>query len=161
MARVRHGQGDWVSYHITTRTLEQRFYLAVGREKLNILSALDYYRRDGRFKIFGFVVMDNHVHVIVQPALGRRLGEIMRDFKTWTSRRNGLKPPGQPLWERRYDDNEIRSTAELRNVINYIYNNPVRAGVVAEAPAYRWSSVHNYMGDGRELIEIDTDWWQY
>ena len=160
MARVHHGQAEWMCYHVTTRTADRRFYLAQPEEKRKILSALAFYRRKGRYKVFGFVVMNNHVHVLLQPACGQRLSDILRDFKAWTSRQNASNPRGAPLWERRYDDNEIHSRGELRRVLAYIHNDPVHVGLAPTAEAYRWSSVHNYLDNGLQVIETDADWWQ-
>jgi len=156
MARVKHGQDDWMSYHVTTRTLNGHFRLERPSDKRLILSAMDSYRRRGDFKLYGFVIMSNHVHVIIHPAPGVLLARIVNGIKTWTSRRNSAKPSGS-LWERRYDDNKIKSDKELRSIVKYIHNNPVRAGIVSDPQAYPWSSVHNYLRDGRELIEIDVD----
>ena len=89
------------------------------------------------------------------------MSEIVRDFKSWTSRTNAQKPAGKPLWERRYDDNFVTSAEELQRVLEYIHDNPVRAGVVGSCEEYAWSSAHSYLRDGREIIEIDADWWQY
>ena len=161
MARVLHGQGDWLTYHITTRTLGQAFYFARPADKLTVVSALAFYRERGDYQLFAFVVMDNHVHFVIQPAPGKPLGDILRDFKRWCSRRNTSKPAGQSLWERRYDDNRIASARELRSVITYIHHNPVRAGIVSRPQDYRWSSIHNYGYETRPLIEIDDDWWAY
>jgi REP element-mobilizing transposase RayT len=159
MARAKHYDDESLVYHFTTRTLDQQFHLADPREKRRVVSALDFYRRRGDFKLYGFVVMDNHMHAVIQPASGRILAEIARDFKTWTSRVNVSKPEGETLWERRYDDNTIEGLDELRAILDYIHNNPVRAGVVSVAEEYPWSSVHNYLRDGKQLIEVDMDWW--
>ena len=158
MARVRHGQADWLSFHVTTRTTGGAFYLASPEEKKRILDALAFYRKEGRFRLYGFVVMDNHLHLVIQPEEEQPLADIMRDFKTWTSRTNRLKPRGRKLWERRYDDNRIDSADELRSVLRYMHENPVRARMATAPQDYPYSSVHNYLRDGRELIEIDTDW---
>ena len=68
------------------------------------------------------------------------------------------KPPGDTLWERRYDDNRIPRTRELAAVMDYIHANPVRAGIVNRPELYPWSSVHNYLQDGKSIIGVDTDW---
>ena len=161
MARVRHGQDDWLSYHLTTRTVDGEFLLAPPAEKRKIIAALAHYRAKGHYRLFGFVVMDNHVHVVVQPTPGSSLSGIARNIKTWTSTRNAVKPPGCPLWERRFDDNRIKSAEELRSVLKYIHNNPVRPGIVARPDDYAWSSFHNYLGNDKAAVEIDSDWWQY
>jgi putative transposase len=112
-------------------------------------------------KLLGFVVMDNHVHLVLGLTDRCSLGELMRDFKTWTSNRNSSKPDGSPLWERRYDDNRIQTSRELSQVLKYIHGNPVRAELVDSAEQYPWSSVHNYLRNGRQLIELDEDYWEY
>ena len=158
MARIRHGQDDWLAYHITARTLDGDFFFASPAEKQRIVTTLSHYRCKGLYRLFGFVVMSNHVHFVIQPLPDESLNDIVRDVKTWTSTRNTAKPPGCPLWERRFDDNRITSVEELRSVVTYIHNNPVRAGIVSRPEEYEWSSFHNYAGNGREIIEIDTDW---
>ncbi len=47
MARVKHGQDDWLSYHISTRTVDGEFHLADQREKERIVTALAHYRNQG------------------------------------------------------------------------------------------------------------------
>ena len=160
MARVKHGQDDWLAYHITTRTLDGEYFLTQPAEKRRIITTLAHYRSEGRYRLFGFVVMSTHVHFLIQPAPDESLDGIVRDIETWTSSRNTAKAPGCPLWERRFDDNRITSSNELQNVLTYIHNNPVRAGIVPRPDDYEWSSFHNYAGNGRTLIDIDTDWWQ-
>jgi REP element-mobilizing transposase RayT len=157
MARVFHGYEDWASYHISTRTVDQQFWLASPADKQVILQALDFYRRRGDFRLFGFVIMSNHVHFIVQPALDLRIGRIVDGFKTWTSRRNTAKT-SSTLWERRYDDNAIKNAEEFNGVLKYIHLNPVVAGIASVPEDYAWSSVHNYLKDGKALIDIDDPW---
>ncbi|HUT56832.1 MAG TPA: hypothetical protein VNA25_03030 [Phycisphaerae bacterium] len=42
-----------------------------------------------------------------------------------------------------------------------MHANPIRAGIAKSPEDYPWSSVHNYLHDGRELIDLDGDWWQW
>jgi len=161
MARAKHGQDKWRAYHITTRTAGREYYLARPSEKRIVTNALAFYRERNDYKLFGFVIMDNHIHVVIQPSVGVSLSSIVRNLKAWTSRRNKTKPKSCALWERRYDDNRIDTQAELRSVLNYIHANPTRAKMVSEAEEFMWSSVHNYLKNGRELMEIDTDWWAF
>ena len=160
MARRVHGQDDWLCYHITTRTIDKEFLLANDREKEKILSTLEFYRNKGRYRLFAFVLMDNHLHMVIEPAIGEQFSEILRDIKTFTSRNCLSKPPNCPLWEERYDDNRIESSQELWSVVNYIHNNPVKAGLARQPDDYPWSSVHNYSESGLAKIEIDCDWWK-
>jgi len=98
------------------------------------------------------------LHIVIQPKSGCGLARIADNLKTWISRRNSAKPAGSRLWERRYDDNAIQSEKEMQQVLDYIHHNPVRASLVERASEYPCSSVHNYLGDGKVLIEVDTCW---
>ncbi len=158
MPRVRHWQEDWMSYHLTTRTLNQSFYLAADKDKTVIVRGLDFFQQRGDFLLFGYVIMGNHLHIVLQPSIGRTLAEIARDLKKWTSRYNTAKPPNTSLWERRYDDNVIHTAEEMTSVLNYIHNNPVRAGLVARPEDYPWSSARNYAGRQQVELAVTTDW---
>ncbi len=104
--------------------------------------------------IHAYVLMTNHVHLLVTPeaaagvpammqALGRRY---VRHFNR-TYRRTGT------LWEGRYRATAIDSEAYLLACQRYIELNPVRAGMVADAAGYRWSShAANAGGAGDALI---------
>jgi putative transposase len=75
----------------------------------------------------------------------RAPSDIVRAWKGWTSRllQAALNRSGR-IWKDRYSDNIIRTTKELWSVIEYIHNNPVKAGLVAKATDYRWSSAREY-----------------
>jgi len=158
MARAKHYSEANTIHHVTTRTLGRKPYLARPADKHLVLNALDFYRRRGDFALYGFIVMDNHLHLVIQPKNGLGLARITDNLKTWTSRRNSAKPQASRLWERRYDDNAIRSEEEMLAVLDYIHGNPVRAGMVKAPEDCLWSSIHNYLGDGKALIEVDTCW---
>ncbi len=161
MARTHHQHDDWSVFHVTTRTIDQEFHLAGDDEKRRLLQALDFYRRRGDFKLLAFVLMDNHVHMVISPAPPRALSAIVEAWKKWTSSHNLAKPLHAPLWEEGFDDNLIRTSRELTSIVQYIHNNPVRAGLVTDAADWPWSSVHSYLRNGRERIEVDWDYWQY
>ncbi len=158
MARVRHGQDDWTAYHVTTRTLGEAFHLAPLPEKKRILDAIAFFASRGDFVLYGYVIMSNHIHLILQPSSELALSAIVRDFKKWTSRRNQAKAAGSSLWERRYDDNAIRSRREMGTILEYVHQNPVRAGMIGQAEDYEWSSARNYAGRTDVMIEVARQW---
>ncbi len=160
MPRVKHTHDEWQVIHVTTRTLDQKFYLASAAEKQRILDAISFYHSAGRYRLLAYVVMGNHVHMVICPVPPQTVSRIMRDWKAWTSRHNVSKPAGEPLWERRFDDNRIHSTRELTEVVQYIHDNPVLAGIVKGRSEYPWSSVLNYYHDGKELIPVDVGFWE-
>jgi REP element-mobilizing transposase RayT len=94
-----------------------------------------------RYSLISWVVMPNHVHVIVAPKPGFSLGTIVHSWKSFTANRtNQILAQTGPFWHKEYFDRYIRDAKHLEVVVHYIHNNPVKAGLVKEPAAWRWSS---------------------
>lgn len=98
-----------------------------------------------RYRLACWSIMPNHVHVLVEPLID--LGRIVQTWKSFTTRRVmelgealGLAIPGPRLWMRDYWDRYIRDEAHFRAVVNYVHENPVKAGLVKTPEEWRWSS---------------------
>lgn len=135
-------------------------------------------RKNKHLKIGAYAIMSNHMHVIWQSQSGNLSGTI-RDFKSYCtkqfisaiekeneSRKEWMlymfqfhanrtnKNKFYKVWTNDNHAEEILSDDFLRTKLNYIHQNPVRAGIVDEAEHYLYSSARNYSG-GRGLMEID------
>jgi REP element-mobilizing transposase RayT len=153
---VKHYLQGGGYYHLTTRTLKGEHVFASDEAKQTVVDALASRQEAGRWRVHAFVVMANHVHVVVSDA-GVGLQEAVRDFKKWVWHEvRGLG--NGPLWERRYDDNAIGSAHEMRAVAEYVHNNPVRIGLVRRPEDYFWSSARNYAGLKPVAMEVDKAW---
>ena len=102
--------------------------------------------RDGeqrfqRYHMHSFVVMPNHVHLLVTPHVvaTRWLGPL-KGFTAHEANRM-LGRSGQPFWQDESYDHLVRSDAELERIREYIESNPAKAGLVAAAENWQWSSV--------------------
>ena len=91
--------------------------------------------------IHAYVLMTNHVHLLLTPETGQSLSGMMRylgsryvQYVNYTYRRSGT------LWEGRYKSSLIETEQYLLTCYRYIEQNPVRAGMAAHADDYRWSS---------------------
>lgn len=99
-----------------------------------------------RYTLHERCIMPNHVHILMQPANGWTMSSSMASWKKFTGRRisewrqqhRGTAPG--PAWHREYFDRFIRDEGHYRNVVNYIVQNPVKAGLVANALDWEWSS---------------------
>lgn len=131
---------------------------------------LDYCRRHKGLEIFAYVLMTNHLHLIAQVGKERSMSDWLRDFKSYTakglvkmiadnakeSRRewmlNAFYRHGREneqnkdfqFWQNGSHPLEIPPyyTSMLRQKIEYIHDNPVRAGIVPEPEMYLYSSAH-------------------
>lgn len=92
-------------------------------------------------RVHAYVLMTNHVHLLVTPMADHGVTHLMQDlgrqyvrYVNYTYRRTGT------LWEGRYKSSLIDSEAYLLTAMRYIEMNPVRAGMVMHPGDYRWSS---------------------
>jgi REP element-mobilizing transposase RayT len=143
-----------------------------------VINSLQHCRQHKHLRIGAFVIMSNHVHTI-WTADNANLSDIVRDFKTYTSkaitqsifaepesRRDWLlhmfryyaKPVVSndfyKVWIGNNHPEEIYSESFMRTKLNYTHNNPVRAGLVAAPHDYLYSSAANYQGL-KGVMEID------
>jgi putative transposase len=92
------------------------------------------------FKLYSFVVMSNHVHVLVRPRVP--LARIMKSIKGFTAREANklLSRTGESFWQDESFDHWVRNEDEFYRIVRYIENNPVKAGLVARPEDWPWSS---------------------
>ena len=111
--------------------------------------------RDCRCAVHAYVLMTNHVHLLLTPnecgapaRLMQSLGRRYVQYVNRAYRRSGT------LWEGRYRSSPTQAESHLLACYRYIELNPVRAGMVAHPAEYRWSSHRaNAQGEGDALIQ--------
>ena len=93
-----------------------------------------------RYELHAFAVMPNHVHMLISPLIP--LPKLTRTLKGYTAKlaNQMLGLTGTPFWQEESYDHLVRDEAGFHRIKNYIERNPVRAGLVAEASDYPWSS---------------------
>ena len=127
------------TYFITSRTYNSRRLFQVTVNAELFLETLQHYRRAGHYKLHSYVVMPDHVHLLLTPvdvSLERAVGFIKGGF----SHRLGSK---FPVWQRGFTDRRMRDREEFEIRREYIHQNPVRARIVESAELYRFSSAYN------------------
>ncbi len=97
-----------------------------------------------RYELGPWVVMPNHVHVIVRPLGEHLLDEIVKSWKGFTGREANklLGRTGEPFWAREYYDHLVSDDAERARLADYMHDNPVKAGLCARWEDWSWSSAY-------------------
>ncbi len=96
--------------------------------------------------IMGYVIMPSHVHLMVgSKSGGNQLSRFMQAFKSTVSR--DLFPSVPSIWMRRFDDFVITSERQFIVKLEYIHNNPVKAGLADQAMDWKWSSARFWLQD--------------
>jgi putative transposase len=94
-----------------------------------------------RYRLVAWCVMPNHAHAIIETGELWPLDRIIHSWKSYTSHEaNKLLQRSGEFWFREYHDRYIRDGEHLRNAIDYIENNPVKAGLARFKEEWRWSS---------------------
>lgn len=106
--------------------------------------------------LHAYVLMDNHVHLLLSPpsgdALARAMQSVGRRYVAWFNHRHERTGT---LWEGRFKLNRVDTDAYLLMCQRYIELNPVRAGIVADPGAYRWSSARHHLGQRQDPLITD------
>jgi len=100
----------------------------------------------GHYALHAFVVMPNHVHLLITPAVA--LCTLTKPLKGITAKRANamLALTGSSFWQDESYDHLVRQADEFDKIRNYIEENPVRAGLAATASEYKWSSAGGATG---------------
>ncbi|HSZ59630.1 MAG TPA: transposase [Tepidisphaeraceae bacterium] len=94
-----------------------------------------------RYELVSWCVMPNHVHVVFAPLVGNRVDEILHSWKGYTAREaNRLLDRSGPFWERESFDHLIRTAEAVERFSEYVEQNPVKAGLCADAADWPYSS---------------------
>jgi REP-associated tyrosine transposase len=97
--------------------------------------------------VHAYVLMTNHVHLLITPAEAGAVGATMQDIgRRYVRVVNTLHGRTGSLWEGRFKSSLVDSENYLLTCHRYIECNPVRAAMVSDAAGYRWSSHGHYAG---------------
>lgn len=101
------------------------------------------YRRQGQFELHAFVLMPDHVHLLLTPAPGVTLERAIQFIKGGYSHAitAELGRKGE-VWQRGFTDHRIRDASDFEIHRIYIHENPVKRGIVEQAPEYRYCSAY-------------------
>jgi putative DNA methylase len=98
-----------------------------------------------RYCLIAWVVMPNHVHVMIEQTEGYPLDSIIHSWKSYTATEaNKILGRHGAFWFREYFDRFIRDERHFANAIRYIHENPVAAGLVEKAEEWRFSSARRW-----------------
>ena len=105
----------------------------------------------------GYVVMPEHVHLLISEPERSKLSTVLQMLKQNVSRQLRL-PEGSPFWEPRYYDFNVWSEAKRVEKLRYIHRNPVRRGLVKSPEDWKWSSFRHYATGAEGVVEIESEW---
>ena len=162
----RYQQAD--DLHFLTFSCYQRIpLLATPQARRVFEQTLERVRRWYGICVFGYVVMPEHVHLLVSEPERSTLAVaiqmlkqiVAQKLRPTLSPRTGEKGGApQPFWQARYYDFNVWTTRKHVEKLRYMHRNPVRRGLVAKPEDWEWSSFRHYMTGKEEVVEIESEW---
>jgi putative transposase len=134
--------------------------------KMMFIGNLNQIRTKYKIKIYGYVIMPEHVHLLLHPPDGLMMGRMISLLKALTAKealtylrtRNSRiqeklrvirrSQPIMVFWQNRCYDHNCRTSQTTIEKIEYCHNNPVKRELVASPGDWLWSSYNWYMGAG-------------
>ncbi len=134
-------------YHIVLRGINRGDIFFDDDDNLRFLETLEQKKRNHEFELYGYCLMSNHVHLLIREKMdtvSRTMSRIGTSYAKWYNQK--YERSGH-VFQGRYGSECVEDDKYLLTVIRYIHNNPLKAGIVLEPEAYRWSSINGYIGE--------------
>jgi putative transposase len=151
--RIRYQQtGEF--HFLTFSCYHRRDYLSTVAAMDLFEDALERVRRRYLFVVAGYVVMPEHVHLLVNEPKRALLSKAIQALKLSVSMRGRERP----FWQAHYYDFNVSTHEKFVEKLRYIHRNPVRRGLVAQPEDWKWSSFRHYQTGMRGVVEIESEW---
>lgn len=119
--------------------------------------ALEQARRQYSFFISGYVVMPEHVHLLLSEPETALLSRAIQSLKQAVSRQLALRGK-EPFWQARYYDFNVWSERKRIDKLRYMHRNPVKRGLATRPEDWEWSSFRHYATGIEGIVEIESEW---
>ena len=127
------------------------------RSRASFEASLETVRRGYRLCVYGYVVMPEHVHLLVSEPERESLARALQSLKQSVARTLALRA-ANPFWQARYYDFNVWSERKFLEKLRYIHRNPVQRGLVTRPEDWKWSSFRHYVNGEPGTVEIESQW---
>jgi REP element-mobilizing transposase RayT len=158
MARPLRIEYEGAVYHITARGNERGAIYKDSGDMQKFLDILGMLSVKHRIVVHGYVLMQNHYHLLIETPAGNIARAIHYLNATYTNYFNRRHNRAGHLFQGRYGSHIIEKDQYLLAVNRYIHLNPVRARLVKTPEQYKWGSYEMFVGTRRKPEWLECDW---
>ena len=127
-------------YHVIARGNNKEYIFKEDIDKGYFIKQLKESIEGMNYRIFGYILMDNHYHILIQT-MDKKLQEIMHQINNKYSKYfNAKYKRVGHVFQGRYKATLVQDERYLIWVLRYIHQNPVQAGICQTVSEYKWSS---------------------
>ena len=163
--KLKHYDGQGYARFVTFCTHRKIPVLTNDLFRQAVLDAIQEVQTTTGFQLLAYVIMPEHIHLVLVPQDKERLGSIIGEIKRLSSKRIHRKLVDEhsmllsrltvkrngssrfAFWQRRCYDHNCRTPVSVWQKVCYCHNNPVKRGLVREPGRWRWSSYSWYADD--------------
>jgi REP element-mobilizing transposase RayT len=156
MARKSRVEFEGALYHVIVRGNQRQKIFRDERDRLSYLGRLEHYRKRYGFTLYAYVLMSNHVHLLLETgrvSLSKIMQGIQFSYTQLYNRRHGTVGH---LFQGRYKAILCDRDQYLLELVRYIHLNPARMRSPIDPWKYRWSSHRGYVGEGTPAV-VETE----
>jgi putative transposase len=159
-------------HFITFTCYRRQSFLSAAAVRDAFLKILERTRLRYDFLIYGFVVMPNHVHLLISEPNQGTIATVIQALKIASARWEkthicqkkadlGHDEQATSFWQRRYYDRNVRDNEEFILELKYIHRNPVKRELVTQPEDWLWSSYRHYALDEPGIVTVESPWAAY
>jgi putative transposase len=142
-------------FHFVTFSCYHRLaYLGTATARRLFERSLEAMRKRYDFVACGYVVMPEHVHLLLSEPKEALLSKAIQALKLSVS----VQSRQRPFWQARYYDFNVHNEAKRVEKLRYMHRNPVMRGLVEKPEQWRWSSFMHYATGVEGTVEIESQW---
>ena len=156
MARPPRIEFPGAFYHIIVRGNQKQDIFIDKQDRTEYLERLKHYKEKCGFVLYAYVLMTNHVHLLIEtPKIP--ISKIMQLINfTYTRHFNKKHGKVGHLFQGRYKSFICDRNEYLLGLVRYIHLNPVRAGLASRPEAYPWSSHRHYLTEDKGITDPES-----
>jgi REP element-mobilizing transposase RayT len=142
-------------YHVIKRGNNKDYIFQAETDKEVLLAFLEYANKDAAFNLLGYVIMDNHYHLVIETK-EKPLNKIMQQVNNAYSKNyNKRHKRSDHVFGGRYKAILVKDDKYLLSLLRYVHQNPVRAKICKKVANYQWSSDQYYRNNIKKQVYID------
>ena len=146
---------EGAAYHVTSRINDKIRIFDNNLGRRIMLFVLENAKEKYGFRLHNFCIMPTHIHLLVTPANGTNLSRIIQWIKTHSAKRwNCIHGSKDHVWGERFYSRPVKSLREFFSIHTYIDQNPVKAGLVKNAPDWKASGAYYIANDINGLVDF-------
>lgn len=154
MARRPRKRSESGLYHVMLRGINKQAIFESDDDRFQLLSTMKRFVDTKKFILFGYCLMDNHVHLLIQELeddISNAIKRISSSYVLWYNKK--YERCGH-LFQERFKSEPVETDNYFMIALRYIHQNPTEARICKELLDYKWTSYREYI---IEPIIIDTE----